>query len=585
MPESEGRKAFLRKQFFRLLPVQILLIAIGCLNSVIDGAVASSHLGADAMAVIGLYSPLAKLVDASIAVFLGGTQILCGRFLGKNEVENTQQAFSLDIVVTSCFSGLLMVLCLAAPGAVAGALGGSGEIRNDLSMYLLGMSFGIPCQMIGSQLSAFLQLERQEKRTYTGIAVMVVLNVGLDLLLVPALGFLGLGLATSASNLAFCAIQIYFFLTDKATIRFRFRSARLKHLKEILHLGLPGALVQGCLMVRGLVLNQILLNFCAPYGLPAFSAVNAFGCLYCAVYLGMGSATRLLSSVYIGEEDRASLADTLKTALTWGLLLVTAEAAVTFALAVPFASLFFTPADGAWDPAVLFFRVFPLSVPLSAVFIVFNNYYQSLGRMKIVNILSVMDGVAGTCLFSILMAPSLGSTGVWAAQVLNGVATLLLIPVCAWVTLKRMPRNLEDMMLLPEGFGVPDGDRMDIAVGSEAEALQFSDRVIAFCLDHGIEKKRAYAAGLCLEEMAVNVIRHGFRGEKNENVIVRVVYKGGELMIRLKDSCPPFNPKERAELFDPEDKAHNIGIRMASRLSRKMEYQFILGLNVLTLTL
>ena len=83
----------------------------------------------------------------------------------------------------------------------------------------------------------------------------------------------------------------------------------------------------------------------------------------------------------------------------------------------------------------------------------------------------------------------------------------------------------------------------------------------------------------------MNVIRHGFRGEKNENVIVRVVYKGGELMIRLKDSCPPFNPKERAELFDPEDKAHNIGIRMASRLSRKMEYQFILGLNVLTLTL
>ena len=32
MPESEGRKAFLRKQFFRLLPVQILLIAIGRLS-------------------------------------------------------------------------------------------------------------------------------------------------------------------------------------------------------------------------------------------------------------------------------------------------------------------------------------------------------------------------------------------------------------------------------------------------------------------------------------------------------------------------------------------------------------------------
>ncbi len=56
-------------------------------------------------------------------------------------------------------------------------------------------------------------------------------------------------------------------------------------------------------------------------------------------------------------------------------------------------------------------------------------------------------------------------------------------------------------------------------------------------------------------------------------------------VIRLKDGCRPFNPKERAALFDPEDPLHNVGIRMASRLSRRMEYHFILGMNVLTITL
>ena len=35
--------------FFRLLPVQIILVAIGSLNNIIDGAMASNLIGADAL--------------------------------------------------------------------------------------------------------------------------------------------------------------------------------------------------------------------------------------------------------------------------------------------------------------------------------------------------------------------------------------------------------------------------------------------------------------------------------------------------------------------------------------------------------
>ena len=263
---DRAESSFITQLFFRLLPVQILLIAIGCLNSVIDGAVASAAIGPDAMSVLGLYGPAGKLMDAFTAVFLGGTQILCGRFLGKHEVERTQEAFSLDVVLSLGISGLLMLFALGIPSACAGVLGARGPLKEQLAAYLVGMSFGMPAQMVGAQMSAFLQLERKEKRTYLGIAVMVVLNVGLDFLLVNVLktGFLGLGLATSLSTWAFCAVQMQFFLTDRATIRFRFRSVRFGWLKELLRLGIPGALVQGCLMLRGLILNTILLTWCAP---------------------------------------------------------------------------------------------------------------------------------------------------------------------------------------------------------------------------------------------------------------------------------------------------------------------------------
>ena len=91
----------------------------------------------------------------------------------------------------------------------------------------------------------------------------------------------------------------------------------------------------------------------------------------------------------------------------------------------------------------------PGDVSVSAVFIIFNNYYQSIGRMKIVNFLSVMDGVAATCLFSVALAPSMGYKGVWLAQVFGCMATVLLIPVCVWITGRRLPRSLDDLMLLP----------------------------------------------------------------------------------------------------------------------------------------
>ena len=49
------RSDMITNLFFRLLPVQILLLAIGSINSVIDGVMASNFIGTDAMTVTGLY--------------------------------------------------------------------------------------------------------------------------------------------------------------------------------------------------------------------------------------------------------------------------------------------------------------------------------------------------------------------------------------------------------------------------------------------------------------------------------------------------------------------------------------------------
>ena len=580
------RRSLITRQFFSLLPVQILIIAIGCLNSIVDGVIASSSIRPDAVAVLGLYAPLAELIDTTAIVFLGGTQILCGRFLGKNAVKETRSVFSLDIDVIFGVSVLLMLLCFL-PGFFPAVLGGSAAQRSELSSYLRGTAGGIPFLMIGSQLSAFLQLEHQERRTYIGMVAMVVLNVVLDLLLVSErkMGFLGLGLATAAANLVFCVIQMSWFLTDRATIRFHVRDADFSYLGELLRLGFPGAVVQACVIIRGLLGNRILLRFCSPWGLPAFAAVNTLCLLYYAVYMGMSSAILLLTSIYLGEEDRESLYETMRTALTKGLCVVVVFSAMTFVLAEPFTRLFFSPADGAWDSTLLYFRAFSVSVPFSAVVYFFISYYQSIGKRKIVDLLGLISGLAAPILFMTLLSPFMHFSGFCLAHVLGCVFSVTAIPICAGIYGGRFTPELRELLLLAEDFGVPDSDRLEFVIRGPENDLSISDSISAFFRNHSLDKRRMLAAGLCLEEMISNIIVHGFvQGKKNE-IIVRLIWKKEDLIISIKDNCRPFNPKEREQLFDPKDPTHHIGIRMASHFSRKMEYQFLLGMNVLTMTL
>ncbi len=77
------------KLFFSLLPVQILFVAIGSVNSVIDSVVASNVIGMEAMTVIGLFGPYMQFLETLNLVLLSCAQILCGQFLGKNQLERT----------------------------------------------------------------------------------------------------------------------------------------------------------------------------------------------------------------------------------------------------------------------------------------------------------------------------------------------------------------------------------------------------------------------------------------------------------------------------------------------------------------
>lgn len=572
--------------FFRLLPVQIILVAIGSVNSIIDGAVAGKFIGPAALSVIGLYYPMLKLADTVNAVLVGGSQILCGKYLGRGELDKTRKVFSLDLFVTVCFSLVIVGAFLTVPGLIAKGLGADSKTLDGLTDYLRSMSFGVTGTMLASQLSVFLQLEQKEKLTYIGIAAMAVSNISLNLIFVKVLdmGMLGLGLSTSISSWLFCIIQASYYFTDKAAIRFEGKSIDFSYFKEMIRIGMPGAVVQLCQTIRGMALNKIILAFAGTTALAAYSAVGTFGCAYFAVTAGVASATRLLVSVYVGEEDRAGLLMIMKTSIYKGTGLVSGVAFISILLAPLFTAIF-CPDKGSevYGLTLQYFRLFPFSMPLSCLFVIFSNYYQCIDRMKIVHVTSVLDGVVGITLMSLILAPFMGALGIWLSQIFAGFFPVGAILIYTCMVNKRFPTSIESLLVMRDDFGVPAEDRMDLTIRNEEEVLDTSKAVITFCKQHGIDHRRSFYSGLCIEEMAGNIVRHGFIAGRKNSMDIRVVMKNDSMLIRFKDTCKPFDPKEFSQMFTPEDKTHNIGIRMISRISTDMEYHYVLGLNVLSI--
>ena len=90
--------------------------------------------------------------------------------------------------------------------------------------------------------------------------------------------------------------------------------------------------------------------------------------------------------------------------------------------------------------------------------------------------------------------------------------------------------------------------------------------------------------GLCIEEMTVNIVRHGFGADrKKHHIDVRLVQEGDVRVIRIRDDCVNFDPVHYLKLHESDDPTAHVGIRMVMKTAREANYLNSLGWNNLTL--
>ena len=569
------------KNLFSVSLISLMTVLIGTIP---DGLIISNYLSETAFAAFGLSAPLTNLIELAGNVIATGCVVACGSRIGAGKSEEANRSFH------SCFT-----LCLAAGGGIAIlllffpqatgflVLGKSGsDFVPMMFQYVRGMAPGIPAMMLTAQLNGIVQLDGGKKRVLAAAYMICGMNLVGDLLVVTLTdwGLLGIGAVTSFSYTFGALILIAHFYIKKSVFRPGFSFSGLS---AVLPNGLPAVSNRAATMLRNYFYNIFALQWGGTAGIVAWSAVNGLSAFISALPKAFGQATLIGSGVFYGEEGKDSLVRFFRYTFLLGTV-ITGTVVIGICVFSPLIIQLYIPAASeAYADAVSGLRWYALGLLPYTFNIIASNYLQNAKRPVAARIINFMDGFGTLVLWALFFLNIIGFRGL-CVSFFFGKGTVL-IGTLGWIALARksVRPSIENLLMLPEDFDVPDQDKFLATLTSRENAVNISEKIISYCQGKGIDRSRCNHVGLALEEISIIIIDAGFNDGKPHSIDIKLFVKDSQITIRLRDDCKAFDATQRNAFMHPEDSLSNVGIRILNSIAKDINYYSTLDMNYLTM--
>ena len=137
-------------------------------------------------------------------------------------------------------------------------------------------------------------------------------------------------------------------------------------------------------------------------------------------------------------------------------------------------------------------------------------------------------------------------------------------------------------MSLDQSLYPNEEDVIEYPVIDVEQCVLAGRQIRLFCAGHHMDKMKAYYGSLCMEEITINILLHGFRSASAHNYSeIRVTLSEGDLILRIRDNGVSFNIKKMAQvLSNNEDPLANLGMKMIARTAKDIRYYRSWGSNV-----
>ena len=584
--DSKDSSTVINRMFSTAMGVFILTCLISVIGPTIDGIIVGSYYSVDEVAAIGLTSYLlVGFRTLAASIIATGSTLIVSRLVGSGNKEAANRTFSLSIVLSvgaSCLIALVSILFADKIAMLLGARGSLIHLMKPAADYLRGYCLGLPFYTITVILMPYLKMDGDYRLVTISSVFMTILDILADLYVVKCTpgGLFLIGIATTAGHVIASIIIISHFFLRKTIFHFSFRNIRWGESGEIFRSGIATGVIKLSSTVCGILINNMLVVYAAGEVIAAFGVGNQVLKFCFSFWLGAASTLMSFTSMFVGEEDIGALGYVQRIAVRKSLWITGVAAAVIFLFSGQIAVLFIRNADASViGMASESIRFFALSMPLNVVIYCFQFYLMGVGRRRFANLYSFILEFAVPVAVTILMLVTIGYRGVWIAKPVAGIICALI----AFLYIRLQPgRDMkEKILMLPDGLGFEPGKELTVRADSMEYINGISRVAVAFALENGADIIQAEDFSLAIEELAGNIVQHGFTDGKAHTIDIRMLVNERGLILRLRDDCRRFDPIERYrnELQFDENPANGIGIKMMIKLAKSIKYTGLYGMN------
>lgn len=547
-------------------------------TGIVDGAIVGFFYGAKGLAAVGAGGPILSVFTIAAGILGTGNSVLCSNLIGKASKDETNRAFSLAVLWSLILSAALTVLCVGCADGIARLFTGTekAELLPDVAAYIRGFSTGAGFIIFRQLLIPMVNMEGGSRYIHLSSAVILVTDAAFDYIASAFFnaGTFGLGLASALSYAFGCLVLLVFYLKEKHFLTLSLQKGCFSpaRSKALFAAGLPTAVKRLCNVVAPVLTNRFILAIASVHSLAVLSAQRSATRFPLCLVLALSTTTLLLTGHFYGESDRIEMEQAAKGMIIHSLAWSTGVSVLFFIFARLIAMAFIHGEPDLIPKAVYAIRWYIVGVPFMALNQCAASYLQATGKLRLSNLVMILDRLVSIVVLVYLLGWTMGERGVFIAYGLSEIALTAILYLMLCIRCKRPVTRISQVLMLPEKYGVPREKYLHAAFGTVGDATGFSRQVQEFCIREGIDERRAFYAALCTEELAVNIITHGFTNGK-QTLSVRVFAEEDQtLTLRFRDDGSPFDLIRFRQMSETqrEDPAENIGIRIVFGLAKKV---------------
>lgn len=405
----------------------IVSLLLTMINNVAD-AMWVSGLGSDALAAIGIVTPIFIIIIGLGIGISAGVNSSVARFIGKGDLKQAGNSGVHGLIISIIISIIIPVILLVFLKQILIAIGGASvlDLAYDYGFWIIIGAFSVIVQYV---FSGVYRSENKGIKSNFPLALAAILNICLDPIFIYTfnMGVAGAAIATVLSNIISLMLFIYWrYIKGGELLDLNTYNKNMSIYKDIISVGVPASMEQILMSLFSMIINVILVMVATTEAVAVYTTVWRLISIGVMIPVGFGTGSISIFGALFGARKSETILESFKFTQIIGFV-GSVLMAIILAIFSPLLTLLFGGA-GLNDQIISITVLLSLYVVFSSWSIVSGCILQSFGHGDYSLYFTFFKQIILTLIFIFLFI-GLKETGVYygiiAANFVGGVIEII----------------------------------------------------------------------------------------------------------------------------------------------------------------